>query len=612
MRRDQSRVDDSKTNIIFSTMIASVSIFIIWAIIYGFFEPHFLRALFLLLTVVITLFMHRSKYMTVDIILASIGALSFLYVLIEYEKIPWRTAFPTTLDVIFGIISIIMILEICRRTVGIALPIVAIIFLIYVFVGPYLPGILYHKGYSIQRLVALEYMGTEGIFGSITGVAVEIVFLFVILGAFLVETGAGEAIVKGATSLFGWTRGGPAKIAVFASAAFGTMSGSSAANVVTTGTFTIPMMKKLGFEPKFAGAVEAAASTGGLLMPPIMGAGAFVMAELLGIPYQQIAIAAVLPAILYFAAVLISVDNYSIKKGIKGLPRDQLPKIRDVLTSYFYLYMPIIALVYLIFTGYPVRDSAFYCILLTIAVSMLKKSSRLNFSKLINALKTGFINSLSVTAACACAGVVIGVVSLTGIGLKISSFLVTLSGGNIVLALIFVAILCAILGMGLPATAAYIVAAGVTAPALIQLELEPLVAHMFIFYWSNLASVTPPVAVTSYVAAGVAKAEPMATAIEGLKLVYAGYIVPFIFAFNNALLLKGNPVLIVITFVSALCAMYIISTLAIRVRKIYLTTPYLFSLVLLLFPNIKLNLVGLCMAAGIIVLQKVKLSGDGL
>jgi len=550
--------------------------------------------------------------MTVDIILASIGALSFLYVLIEYEKIPWRTAFPTTLDVIFGIISIIMILEICRRTVGIALPIVAIIFLIYVFVGPYLPGILYHKGYSIQRLVALEYMGTEGIFGSITGVAVEIVFLFVILGAFLVETGAGEAIVKGATSLFGWTRGGPAKIAVFASAAFGTMSGSSAANVVTTGTFTIPMMKKLGFEPKFAGAVEAAASTGGLLMPPIMGAGAFVMAELLGIPYQQIAIAAVLPAILYFAAVLISVDNYSIKKGIKGLPRDQLPKIRDVLTSYFYLYMPIIALVYLIFTGYPVRDSAFYCILLTIAVSMLKKSSRLNFSKLINALKTGFINSLSVTAACACAGVVIGVVSLTGIGLKISSFLVTLSGGNIVLALIFVAILCAILGMGLPATAAYIVAAGVTAPALIQLELEPLVAHMFIFYWSNLASVTPPVAVTSYVAAGVAKAEPMATAIEGLKLVYAGYIVPFIFAFNNALLLKGNPVLIVITFVSALCAMYIISTLAIRVRKIYLTTPYLFSLVLLLFPNIKLNLVGLCMAAGIIVLQKVKLSGDGL
>jgi len=612
MPQDQVMGNDGKTNIFFSTMIALVSIFIIWAIIYGFFEPRFLRALFLLFTVVITLFVYRSKYIIVDTILAGIGALSFLYVLIEYEKIPWRTAFPTTIDVIFGIISIIIVLEICRRTVGIALPIVAILFISYVFIGSYLPGILHHKGYSIQRFVALEYMGTEGIFGSITGVAVEIVFLFVILGAFLVETGAGEAIIKLATSLFGWTRGGPAKIAVFASAAFGTMSGSSAANVVTTGTFTIPMMKKLGFEPKFAGAVEAAASTGGLLMPPVMGAGAFVMAEMLGIPYQQIAIAAVLPAILYFAAVLVSVDNYSIKKGIKGLPRDQLPKIKDVLTSYFHLYIPIIVLVYLIFTGYPVVDSAFYCILLTITTSILKKSSRLNFSKFLNALKTGFINSLSVTAACACAGVVIGVVALTGIGLKISSFLISLSGGNIVLALIFVAILCTILGMGLPATAAYIVAAGVTAPALIQLGVEPLVAHMFIFYWSNLASVTPPVAVTSYVAAGVAKAKPISTAIEGLKLVYAGYIVPFIFVFNNALLLKGNPFSIIIIFVSVLCAIYLISTLVIRTRKIYQAIPYLISSFLLLFPDIKLNLVGLCVASGIIVLQKAKLTGDRL
>jgi len=445
-----------------------------------------------------------------------------------------------------GGITILLVLEATRRAIGPELPIVVIVFLLYAYFGPYMPGYFAHRGYSLERIIEHLYMQTEGIFGIPLGVSSSFVFLFILFGAVLNKTGMGKFFIDLSMALAGHTTGGPAKVAVIASGFVGSISGSSVANVVTTGSFTIPLMKSIGYKKDFAGAVEAAASTGGQIMPPVMGAAAFVMSEFLQIPYIKIAAAAAIPAIIYYAAVMIMVHLEACKNGLKGLPRERLPKAKQVLKEKGHLILPLLGLVYLMVRGYTAIFAAFWAIVMSLAASMIKKETRLNLKNFFGAFEDGAKGALGVASACACAGMVVGVTTLTGFGLKIASGIVALGGGKVLPTLFFTMIASIILGMGLPTTAKYIILAIMAAPALIQLGILPLAAHMFILYFGIIADLTPPVAVAAYAGAGIAGGNTMKTGFNAVKLAVAGFLIPYIFAINPALMGIQGPALLTI------------------------------------------------------------------
>lgn len=492
---------------------------------------------------------NKDKFRPLDIALAVLGGVVTLYSTVNYEALILRAGKQTTLDLIIGAIAILMILEGARRVVGLPITIIASIFLIYGFVGPYMPGFLNHRGYSINRIIGHMYYTTEGIIGIPLGVASTFVFLFILFGSFLEKTGIGQFFIDISNAIAGWARGGPAKVAVLTSALEGTVSGSSVANTVGSGSFTIPLMKKLGYRPEFAAAVEAAASTGGQIMPPIMGAAAFLMSEFIGEPYSKIALAAVIPALLYFAGIWITVDLEAKKIGLKGMPKEELPKIGTVIIKRGYLVLPLLGIIYFLVTGSTPIKAAMAGIVLSIFASFVKKESRMTFRGFLEVLEKGAKGAIGVSIACACAGIIVGSITLTGLGLKLGNGLVDLAGGSLLLTMVFTMISSIILGMGIPTTANYVITSTIAAPALIQLEVPVLAAHMFVFYFGIVADITPPVALAAYAGSAIAKSDPLKTGVQATKLAIAAFIIPYIFVLNPQMILIDTNVIEVVRII---------------------------------------------------------------
>jgi len=475
---------------------------------------------------------------------------------------------PNWRDTVVGLAALVILLEFARRTAGMAMPIIALVFIAYIFAGPWLPGALYHRGVPWREAVNF-LVGTEGIFGITTSVSATFIIIFVTFAAFLQTSRAGDFFNDLAMALVGWSRGGPAKVAVLASSMFGTVSGSSVANVVASGTFTIPMMKRAGYDADTAGAVEATASTGGQLAPPVMGAGAFIMAEILGVRYTEILIAGVIPAILYYVACFAHADLHALKVGLRGLPRSELPPIGSLLLR-AYLFAPL--------AGYsPFRAAGFGIAATIVIMAGTFLARRLIVQRrrpvqavagtalalgeaICAALWTGAREALQLIAVCATAGIVAGVIGLTGIGGRFATILLELGGAWPVLALSFAAVVALILGMGVPTTAAYAIAAAVVAPGLIRMGIEPLVAHMFIFYYAVLSAITPPVALASFAAAGLARGNLWRTSLTALKFGMATFIVPYMFYLNPALLAKGSALGIAQAFATAVIGVLLLAS----------------------------------------------------
>ena len=430
----------------------------------------------------------------------------------------------------------LLILELTRRVAGMALVAIALVFIAYAFLGPWLPGFLEHKGYDPKRF--FSYVFTDnGVLGPTTAVSSTYIILFIVFAAFLQTSKVGAYFVDFAFAAAGRARGGPAKVSVFASGLMGMINGTSAGNVVATGSVTIPLMKKVGYRPQSAGAIEAAASTGGQIMPPIMGAGAFIMAEITGIPYTDLVIAALIPAVLYFASIFFMVDFEASRTGMRGLRGDELPRLA-VLLRQVYLFLPIIVLIGSLFLGYSVIRAGTLATLSAVVVSWLTPH-RMGPRRIIEALATGSRMSIQIILVCACAGLIVGVISLTGVGARFSALLLDLAAQSQLLALVFAMGISIILGMGMPTTAAYAVAASVVAPGLIDIGIQPLVAHFFVFYFAVVSAITPPVALAAYAGAAIAGAEPLRTSVTSFKVGLAAFIVPFMFFYSPGLLMEA-------------------------------------------------------------------------
>lgn len=465
-------------------------------------------------------------------------------------------AFPTTSDAVISIGAIALLLEMTRRTTGLAMVIIAAVFVLYAFVGPWMPGILHHDGYDLARLTT--YLMTDnGILGPTLGVSATYLILFIVFAAFLQASGAGDYFVKLAFAVAGHKKGGPAKVAVIASGLMGTINGSSAGNVVSTGAFTIPLMKKVGYQPKVAGAIEAAASSGGQILPPIMGAGAFIMADVTGIPYTDIVLAATIPGILYFLSVFFMVDFEASKLGMKGLSKDELPN-KALLLRQLYLFSPIIILIVCLVLGYSVIRAGTLSGISVIVVSWLG-TNKMGLGRIFHALALAGKMAIPLLSVCATAGIIVGIISLTGVGLRFSTILLAVADNSTILALIFAMLISVILGMGMPTTAAYAVAAAVVAPGLVQLGLEPLVAHFFVFFFAVMSAITPPVALAAFAGAAIAGSNSMQTGVQSFKIGISAFIVPFIFCFNPALLMQGSVLEIAMATVTAVFGIYLLS-----------------------------------------------------
>jgi TRAP transporter 4TM/12TM fusion protein len=516
-------------------------------------------------------FSKRSKRKTipaVDFVLAALACAVTIYVTVFYEQLVQRIGDPTTVDLVTGVLTIVLILEASRRAVGWPLVIITGLFILYGFFGPYMPGVLAHRGYSFRRIVDHLYLTGEGIFGIPLWVSSTFVFAFVFFGAIFERTGAGEYLMRLAMCLVGHTRGGPAKVSVVASAFMGTISGSGVANTATIGTLTIPLMKKVGFKPELAGGIDTAAGGNGQLMPPVMGAAAFVMAEFLGIPYLDVCVAAALPAVIDQLALLGAVHLLSVKYGFKGVPRAQLPKFIPTLTSGLHFLVPIGVLLYALVIARltPLTAAA---MAIAVAVSIFVARGAMigagllrvegpgagaaaagpanwaaltdSLAKVIDAMYNAARSMAGIGVTCACAGMVVGMVSLTGAGLNMTNILVEFSFGNVYLAMLLTMVACLILGMGVPTTPNYVIMATIMAPALIAMKPDtPLIAaHLFVFYFGILADGTPPVCLAAYAAAGIAGADPFKTGLESFKLDMRTFLLPYMFITAPQMLLIG-------------------------------------------------------------------------
>ena len=503
----------------------------------------------------------RNRFAMSDIVLALCGLVVAFYLVVVYStaarnsvgtaEVPIGVAFAATAGAA-------LIMELTRRVAGLALVIITGVFLIYTFTAHLLPGILaVENAYSWQRFFGHVY-SDAGILGPTTAVSSTYIILFIIFAAFLQASKVGDYFVNFAFAAAGRARGGPAKVAIFASGLMGMINGTSAGNVVATGSLTIPLMKKVGYHKKTAGAVEAAASTGGQIMPPIMGAGAFIMAEITGIPYQEIAIAAIIPAVLYFVSVYLMVDFEAAKLGMRGMSEDELPKFNKMVRQ-IYLFIPIVILIYALFLGYSVIRAGTLATVAAAVVSWLTPN-RMGLRAILKAFELAGVMSIQIIAVCACAGIIVGVISLTGVGARFSAVLLDLAAASQLLALFFAMCIAILLGMGMPTTAAYAVAASVVAPGLVQLGIPQLTAHFFVFYFAVLSAITPPVALASYAAAGISGANPMVTSVASFKIGIAAFIVPFMFFYNSALLMEGTTLEILRAGATAIIGVFFLSS----------------------------------------------------
>jgi len=544
-----------------SSIAVAMSAYHLYTGYFGVPEALLHRSIHLLFTLILIFFIFPpsgkewgKRFRWTNGLLILLALLTIGHLFINYDYVITRYPYVHPLsnsDFIFGILLTLLLIEGSRRVIGPALPITAGVFLIYAYVGQYLPGLLRHTGFTTEVIVDQLYLTTEGIFGIPLGVSATYVILFIIFGTFLEKSGTGQLFMDFASAITGWTRGGPGKISCISSALFGTISGSAVANVMVDGWLTIPLMKRTGFSPPFACAVEAAASTGGQIMPPVMGAAAFVMAEFTGVPYITICLYAMIPALLYYFALFMSIHFMAGRMGLKGIPREELPNLKKVLPARGHMFIPLGIIVYMMTAGYTPMYACIYSTVAVVVLSFLRKETRMGFWTIIRALEESAKNTLGVASACACAGIVIGVINLTGLGLKFTSLVLFIAGESLIPALILTMLAGIILGMGMPTTPAYIVQAALLIPALIKLGVMNIAAHMFVFYFSTISAITPPVAMAVYAAAGIGGAKLWPTGIWAMRVAVAGFIVPFMFVYGPSLLFIGSAFDIITSGISA-------------------------------------------------------------
>lgn len=601
---------------IIAAIAITFSVFQLYTAIFGVLDAQLQRAVHLGFGLALAYLLYpfrrawtRDHYFhPIDIVFAVLGAATPAYLVIQYRELITRAGTVSPVDTVVGGLGILLVIEATRRVVGLPMVTVVLVFIAYAFLGPYMPGVLAHRGLTPEQLIGHLYFTTEGIFGIPLGVSSTFIFLFILFGAYLESTGLGKFFIDLANAVAGWASGGPAKVAVLSSGLMGTVSGSSVANVVGTGSLTIPMMKKLGYNANFAGAVEAAASTGGQLMPPVMGAAAFLMAEFVGVPYIDVVKAAAIPALLYFTGVWLGVHFEAKRKKLKGIPRAELPNPLTLLKERGHLAIPLVVIVYLLVAGYTPMRAALVAIFLSILCAMLRKSTRMKPIEIVYGLERGAKGVLGVLVACASAGIIIGVVTKTGVGLRLASGLIDLAGGMLLPAMFFTMITAIVLGMGVPTTANYVITSTIAAPALEQMGVPVLAAHMFVFYFGIIADVTPPVALAAYAGAGISGGNALKTGVHASKLAIAAFIIPYVFVLSPVLLMvDATPLALVSVTLSALLGMIAISSalcgfLADHCRP-YERLLLIIAGLLMIKPGGITDLVGLVLFVVILVMQ---------
>lgn len=552
-----------------------------------------------------------NKIPLYDFILAALGIISSMYLVLCYDELITRAGLPNSTDLLMGFIMIIVLLEATRRISNPILPCLAIVALLYCYFGRSMPSLIMHRGFSVARIINHMYLGTEGIFGAPIEVSSTFVFMFILFGAVLEKTGLGKFIIDLSLALAGWSTGGPAKVAVVSSGLMGTVSGSSVANVCTTGMFTIPLMKSVGYEPHFAAAVEAVASTGGQIMPPVMGAAAFIMAQILGVPYMDVVIAAIIPAFLYYFAVMIQVHFEATRLGLKGIPFSQLPPLWPLIKAKGFLLIPLLAIIYFLLAGYTPLKAAFNGIIVSFVLSWLNKETRLTLPRICEAFETGARGAIGVACACGTVGIIVGMGTLTGLALRIATAVVALAGGSKILTLFFTMVASLLLGMGLPTTANFIVTSTMAAPALLLLGVPAEAAYMFVFYFGIAADLTPPVALAAYAGAGIAGSDPMKTGITAFKLALAGFIVPYVYAYNPMLLfIEAEPFPLIQAVLTSMIGVCLLAMCTVGYFKAPIMWPLriiaMVGAICLLVPGTISDLVGLAILGIIYFVQRFK------
>ncbi|MDQ0161836.1 TRAP transporter permease [Aeribacillus alveayuensis] len=559
----------------------------------------------------------RKKVPWYDVVFALLALSTAAYIFIDYEGIINRMFIfsPSNADLIFSAILILLVLEGGRRITGWALTILCVLFLVYAYFGSSFPGIFKHSGKPLDELLSYLYLTTEGIFGTAIAVSASYIILFILFGSFLNASGMGKFFNDISLGLAGHTSGGPAKVAVLSSGFLGSINGSALANVVTTGAFTIPMMKRVGYRPDFAGAVEAAASVGGQVIPPVMGAVAFIMAETLGMPYSQIALAAIMPAILYYLGVILIVHFRAKRRGFTGLPKEELPSVKNILKNQGHLLIPIIVLIYLLFSGKTPIFSALVAIVLSVVVSQINKTTRMGIKDILEAMENGVRSALGVAMSCAMVGIIVGVTTLTGLGGKLTQSILILGQGSLFLTLFFTMVACIVMGMGLPSIPTYIITSSMAAPALLQMGVPAFVSHMFVFYFGILANITPPVALAAFAAAGIADGNPNKTGLQALRLAAAGFIVPYVFAYSPELILMSDNILDIV-WVSITSILGVISLSAALEGYFKTNLSWLLRLlagtaaITLIIPETFTDIIGLSLLLVIVISQFMKPSAN--
>lgn len=586
---------------------------------FGLLESYLQRSIHLLFVFMLAYWAFPTKRQSrfsnlVDITFGIMAVLTIVYIFLNYgyfaeERFPFATTV-TLVEKIFAFGFLFMLFEACRRQMGLILPIIALIFISYLFAGPYLPGILQHAGYSVDSLVDIAYLSTTGTFSLPLGVSSSYIVLFILFGSLMKASGLGDFLMNVAIGLAGRSPGGPAKIAVVSSGLMGMISGSPVANVVTTGSFTIPLMKRIGYAPHYAGAVEAVASTGGMIMPPIMGVLAFLLAEYTRIPYIQVCKYSFLVAAMYYFGIYCMVHFEARKIGLRGMSTEELPDVRKILKNKFLLIIPIVVLIGLLVLGYTAMFSVVYSILSIFVVTSFKKETRIGPAKLVAAFEDAAKASVMVALACAIGGLIGGTAGISGLALRLSNSLVIISGDQIVILLILIACVSLLLGMGLPGVVAYIVQVPIIVPALVQMGVPLFAAHLFIVYFATLSNITPPVGLALYAAIGIAQSNLMRTGINAVMIGSVAFILPFMFVFSPELLLMGDSVIaIILATITAIIGVFMLavglegfwmSRLMIVERVMSITAA-----LLLIKPGVITDLLGILLISGVGVRQLV-------
>jgi TRAP transporter 4TM/12TM fusion protein len=608
-------MEGQKKNIIdHFVMVCAVmlSVVSLYTAFFGTFPTMIQRTFHLTMVFIIALFMHRYPFakrfpkldLSINMALAGLFVAANLYLAFNWQAL-YVSPFLTNMEIFLGMTAIVIILELTRRTVGIFLSIIVLIFGAYAYFGAYFPGFLAHRGYSLERIVVQVFAGTEGIYGIPIGVSATLVIVFVVFGAFIEKGGASDVFLNIATALAGGRRGGPAKAAIFSSGFMGMLSGSSAANVATTGAVTIPMMKKAGMEGYVAGAIEAVASSGGYKTPPIMGAVAFIMAQMAGMSYWDVALAATLPAFFHYFGLYIMVDLYAGYKGFKGIEKQLIPAFIPAFKKGIVFMIPVVILVVLMAMRYSAMYACAYSLLSLWIISIFTRS--LNFSKIIGALYDGAVRMIWITVPCAAAGIILGILTMTGVGMKLNEIIVYLAGQSLFFTLFWIMVISIVLGMGLPPVVSYLVLAALEVPVLVQMGVTPLAAHMFIFYFCALSLITPPICTTAFTAAAIAVSPPMRTGMEAVRFGIVLYTLPYLFVYNPALLLNGNLLQIIFVFIIAAIGIFALAIAAqgyFRRRVGWIVRILFFASSVLVFsPNLMVTAAGLVLLMVLLVFE---------